>query len=59
VVFLKHTNTEEQLKEFFSHFYEICTSSDAFNYTLDEFYDDFSEETHNMLSEFSKLAKRE
>ena len=53
---MKNQRNEQYLKEFFSHFYEVCTSTDAFNYTIDELYDDFSPEMHDFLEKYAKIA---
>jgi|TARA_R100000084_G_scaffold45995_1_gene18896 hypothetical protein len=55
---MKDPSKEKALKEFFSHFYDVCTSIEASNYTMDEFYDDFPKETHDFLSEFSNFTKK-
>tara|TARA_R110002051_G_scaffold313869_1_gene390322 strand:- start:1003 stop:1164 length:162 start_codon:yes stop_codon:yes gene_type:complete len=53
---MKKQQDEELMEQFFSHFYDVCSSTDAFNYTMDEFYDDFSPEMHDFLSKYSNLA---
>tara|TARA_Y100001973_G_C5193680_1_gene332716 strand:- start:806 stop:976 length:171 start_codon:yes stop_codon:yes gene_type:complete len=55
---MKDPNKEKALKEFFSHFYDVCSSIEASNYTLDEFYDLFPEETHVFLSEYSNFTEK-
>ena len=55
---MKDPMKEKALNEFFSYFYDVCLSADAHNYTLDEFYDDFSSETHDFLSEYSDSIKK-
>lgn len=55
---MKDPNQEKALKEFFSHFYDVCSCIDAGNYTLDEFYDEFPKETHELLSEYCNFTKK-
>ena len=42
-------NEIKTVKDFISKFYDISCSIDAGNYTLDEFYDEFPKETHEIL----------
>jgi len=55
---MKDKTEEDAIKEFFAHFYEICTSTDAFNYTMDEFYDEISEEIHEKLHKYVDTAEK-
>jgi len=55
---MKNQLSEEYLKEFFTHFYAICESTDAFNYTIDELYDDFSPEMHDFLEKYAKFSEK-
>lgn len=40
-------NQNQLIEEFLSRFYDISDSPEAFNYTIDEFYDEFPPETHD------------
>ena len=55
---MKDKSYEDALTEFFAHFYGVCSSTDAFNYTMDEFYDDISEEIHEKLHKYVDLAEK-
>lgn len=52
-------NKNEAVKEFLGRFYDICSSIEASNYTLDEFYSDFPVEMHDFLMELSEKGKNE
>jgi|TARA_R110001592_G_scaffold290290_1_gene559393 hypothetical protein len=43
-------NQQQLIEEFLSRFYDISDSPEAFNITIDEFYDEFPPETHVFLS---------
>ena len=45
-----YMNQQQLIKEFLSRFYDISDSPEAFNITIDEFYDEFPPETHVFLS---------
>ena len=45
-----YMNQQQLIKEFLSRFYDISDSPEAFNTTIDEFYDEFPPETHVFLS---------
>ena len=45
---------KELVGEFLRRFYDICSTPDCFNYTLDEFYDDFPVEMI-LASKFTQL----
>ena len=45
-----YMNQQQLIQEFLSRFYEISDSPEAFNITIDEFYDEFPPETHVFLS---------
>jgi len=50
---------KEMVSEFLRHFYDICTTVEASNYTLDEFYQDFPAEMHDFLSKMGDNVKNE
>lgn len=52
-------NDKELVGEFLRRFYDICSTPDCFNYTLDEFYDDFPVEMHEFLNKFSQRVRNE
>lgn len=56
---MKKISENEAISQFFGKFYEICSTPDSFNYTLDEFYDDFPQEMHDFLSKMDKNWKKE
>ena len=50
---MKDEAQEKALKEFFSHFYDICLSTEAFNCTMDQFYDEIPEENHVFFQNYA------
>ena len=55
----KMNNRNKILNEFLTKFYEITSTVEANNYTLDEFYDNFSADDHKMLLKLIKNMKQE
>ena len=56
---MKKLDKNEELVLFLEKFYEICDTIEASNYTLDEFYSEFSEKTHKTLLNLLKINKKE
>lgn len=53
-------NQEKQMiNEFLRRFYDICSTVECSNYTLDEFYQDFPVEMHDFLSKMVDNVKNE
>ena len=52
-------NENEVVSLFLSKFYDLCATTDSFNYTLSEFYDDFPAEMHDFLVKMAKEMKKE
>lgn len=42
-------NENETIALFLTKFYDLCATTDSFNYTLSEFYDEFPAEMHDFL----------
>ena len=53
------TPEKEAVTKFLNHFYDICSTIECKNYTLDEFYDDFPTEMHEFITEFIKNSNLE
>jgi len=49
----------ELIRYFLTKFYDVCATTDSFNTTLDEFYDQFPVEMHKFLLEFTKNTQNE
>ena len=52
-------NQQQLIEEFLARFYDISDSLEAFNYTIDEFYDEFPPETHDFLYKLLENLKNE
>jgi len=56
---MKKLTEKEAVSLFLNKFYDICTSAEANNYTLDEFYDDFPAEMHSFLGKLAENIQKE
>lgn len=52
-------NQDDLVKQFLSQFYDTCATTDSFNVTLDEFYEQFPKEMHDFLIKYAKIAQKE
>lgn len=52
-------NQDDLVRQFLSQFYDVCSTTDSFNVTLDEFYEQFPKEMHDFLIKYAKITQKE